>query len=100
MVSGLLKELQESIISSYYDYKGALNKLKDTRAKIVLYNKNYAEAVKKLNEEVLALMEKYPNLETHWENGHLIIDNEQEALDEAEKTVNERENLLRSTKII
>ena len=38
---GLIEELQEKIISSYYQYKGALNKLKDTRARIILYNKNY-----------------------------------------------------------
>ena len=45
-LAGTIEELQEKIISSYYEYKGALNKLKDTRAKIVLYNKNYSNALK------------------------------------------------------
>lgn len=45
-LAGTIEELQEKIISSYYEYKGALNKLKDTRSRIILYNKNYAEALK------------------------------------------------------
>ncbi len=46
-LAGTIEELQEKIISSYYEYKGALNKLKDTRSRIILYNKNYANALKK-----------------------------------------------------
>ena len=46
-LAGTIEELQEKIISSYYEYKGALNKLKDTRSRIILYNKNYSEALKK-----------------------------------------------------
>lgn len=45
-LAGTIEELQEKIISSYYQYKGALNKLKDTRSRIILYNKNYANALK------------------------------------------------------
>lgn len=45
-LAGTIEELQEKIISSYYEYKGALNKLKDTRSRIILYNKNYSEALK------------------------------------------------------
>lgn len=44
-LAGTIEELQEKIISSYYQYKGALNKLKDTRSRIILYNKNYSEAI-------------------------------------------------------
>ena len=33
------------IISIYYNYKGTLNKLKDTRNKLLLYNKNYSNAL-------------------------------------------------------
>lgn len=44
-LAGTIEELQEKIISSYYQYKGALNKLKDTRSRIILYNKNYSEAL-------------------------------------------------------
>lgn len=46
-LAGTIEDLQEKIISSYYEYKGALNKLKDTRARIILYNKNYSDALKK-----------------------------------------------------
>ncbi len=44
-LAGTIEELQEKIISSYYEYKGALNKLKDTRSRIILYNKNYSNAL-------------------------------------------------------
>ncbi len=44
-LAGTIEELQEKIISSYYEYKGALNKLKDTRSRIILYNKNYSQAL-------------------------------------------------------
>ncbi|MBQ3641140.1 hypothetical protein II906_04335 [bacterium] len=44
-LAGTIEELQEKIISSYYEYKGALNKLKDTRSRIILYNKNYSRAL-------------------------------------------------------
>lgn len=45
-LAGTIEELQEKIISSYYEYKGALNKLKDTRSRIILYNKNYSKALR------------------------------------------------------
>jgi len=45
-LAGTIEELQEKIISTYYQYKGALNKLKDTRSRIILYNKNYSNALK------------------------------------------------------
>ena len=44
-LAGTIEELQEKIISSYYEYKGSLNKLKDTRSRIILYNKNYSNAL-------------------------------------------------------
>lgn len=46
-LAGTIEALQDTIISAYYNYKGALNKLKDTRSRIVLYNKNYSDAIKK-----------------------------------------------------
>lgn len=46
-LAGTIEDLQEKIISSYYQYKGSLNKLKDTRSRIILYNKNYSNALKK-----------------------------------------------------
>ena len=45
-LAGTIEELQEKTISSYYEYTGALNKLKDTRSRIILYNKNYSNALK------------------------------------------------------
>ena len=46
-LAGTIEDLQEKIISSYYQYKGSLNKLKDTRSRIILYNKNYSKAIEK-----------------------------------------------------
>ena len=54
-LAGTIEGLQDTIISSYYNYKGALNKLKDTRARIVLYNKNYSEALKSKNKAELII---------------------------------------------
>lgn len=54
-LAGTIEGLQDSIISAYYNYKGALNKLKDTRARIVLYNKNYSEALKSKNKAELII---------------------------------------------
>ncbi len=53
-LAGTIEELQEKIISSYYEYKGALNKLKDTRSRIILYNKNYSRALQ--NKSVTELV--------------------------------------------
>lgn len=46
-LAGMIENLHDTIISGYYNYKGSLTKLKDTRAKMILYNKNYANAIKK-----------------------------------------------------
>jgi hypothetical protein len=45
-LAGTIESLQDTLISDYYNYKGALNKLKDIRSRIVLYNKNYSNALK------------------------------------------------------
>lgn len=44
-LAGTIESLQDTIISAYYNYKGSLNKLKDIRTRIVLYNKNYSNAL-------------------------------------------------------
>lgn len=44
-LAGTIESLQDTIISAYYNYKGSLNKLKDIRTRIVLYNKNYSSAL-------------------------------------------------------
>jgi len=54
-LAGTIEGLQDTIISAYYNYKGSLNKLKDTRARIVLYNKNYSEALKSNNKTELII---------------------------------------------
>ncbi len=46
-LAGTIENLQNDIISTYYNYKASLNKLKDTRSRMILYNKNYAEAIQK-----------------------------------------------------
>lgn len=43
-LAGMVEDLQDSLISSYYNYKNTLNQLKDTRSKILLYSKNYSKA--------------------------------------------------------
>lgn len=54
-LAGTIEDLQEKIISSYYQYKGALNKLKDTRSRIILYNKNYSNALQNNSLTELAI---------------------------------------------
>lgn len=44
-LAGLIENLQDRIINSYYNYKGALNQLKETRSRLLLYNKNYSKAM-------------------------------------------------------
>lgn len=45
-LAGMIESLQEQIVASYYNYKGSLNMLKETRARLILYNKNYTNAIK------------------------------------------------------
>ena len=42
--------MQDKIITAYYNYKSSLSQLKETRQRLLLYNKNYAKA---LDEEDL-----------------------------------------------
>lgn len=46
-LAGLIEDLQTEIVTTYYYYKHTLTSLKDTRAELILLNKNYAEAIKK-----------------------------------------------------
>ena len=54
-LAGTIEDLQEKIISSFYQYKGALNKIKDTRSRIILYNKNYSNALQNNSLTELAI---------------------------------------------
>ena len=49
-LAGMIESLQDQIINSYYNYKMALNNVKDTRQRLVIYNKNYANAIKSDNK--------------------------------------------------
>ncbi len=44
-LAGMVESLQDTLISSYYNYKNTLSQLKDTRSKILLYSKNYSNAI-------------------------------------------------------
>ena len=44
-LAGLVENLQDKIITAYYNYKSSLSQLKETRQKLLLYNKNYAKAL-------------------------------------------------------
>lgn len=44
-LAGLVEDLQDKIISAYYNYKSSLNQLKETRSRLILYNKNYNKAL-------------------------------------------------------
>ena len=41
----LVENLQDKIITAYYNYKSSLSMLKESRQKLLLYNKNYAKAL-------------------------------------------------------
>ena len=44
-LAGMVEDLQDALISAYYNYKNTLNLLKDTRSKMLLYSKNYSKAL-------------------------------------------------------
>lgn len=44
-LAGMVEALQDTLISSYYNYKNTLSLLKDTRSKMLLYSKNYSKAL-------------------------------------------------------
>ena len=45
-LASMIEELQDTLISSYYNYKNTLSQLKATRSKMLLYSRNYSYAVK------------------------------------------------------
>src|SRR5574344_407715 len=52
-LASLVENLQDRIINAYYNYKSSLSQLKDTRARMLLYNKNYAKAMD--DEDILEI---------------------------------------------
>ena len=45
-LAGVIEDLQDDIIRSYYGYKSSLSQIKDTREQIILFNKNFNNATK------------------------------------------------------
>lgn len=52
-LAGLVENLQDKIITAYYNYKSSLSLLKESRQKLLLYNKNYANALD--NEDLMEI---------------------------------------------
>jgi len=52
-LAGLVESLQDKIINAYYNYKSSLSQLKETRSKLLLYNKNYTKAMD--DEDILEI---------------------------------------------
>lgn len=44
-LAGLVESLQDKIINAYYNYKSSLGQVKDSRSRLILYNKNYNKAL-------------------------------------------------------
>ena len=55
-LAGMIESLQDQIINSYYNYKMSLNQIKDTRQRLVLYNKNYSQALKSDNQMTICFL--------------------------------------------
>ena len=62
-LAGMIESLQDQLINLYYNYKMSLNQIKDTRQRLVLYNKNYAQALKGNNQmEIVVSSAQYDDL--------------------------------------
>ena len=62
-LAGMIESLQDTIINSYYNYKAVLNQIKDTRQRLVLYNKNYNNALKNGDKmEIIVSSSMYDDL--------------------------------------
>ena len=44
-LASMIEDLQDTLVSSYYNYKNTLTQLKLIRSKMLLYSKNYANAI-------------------------------------------------------
>lgn len=62
-LAGLVENLQDKLIDTYYNYKNSLSLLKDTRSRLLLYNKNYTQALDKGNTlEITISSAMYDNM--------------------------------------
>ena len=63
-LAGVIESMQDNIISAYYDYKMALNQLKEARSMLVLYNQNFSNALQVGDElEILISSNLYDNVQ-------------------------------------
>lgn len=46
-LAGMVEDLQDKIIDAYYNYKGSLGQIKESRQRLLLYQKNYTKALDK-----------------------------------------------------
>ena len=62
-LAGLIENLQDKIIEAYYNYKSSLTLLKDVRSRLLLYNKNYTQALNSGNiTEITISSTMYDNM--------------------------------------
>jgi len=62
-LAGMIESLQDQVINLYYNYKMSLSQVKDTRQRLVIYNKNYSRALKDDNKmEIVVSSAMYDDL--------------------------------------
>ncbi len=62
-LAGMIENLQNDLLNSYYNYKNSLVQLKNVRTRIVLANRNYHDALRNGNNlEILISSNLYDNL--------------------------------------
>jgi hypothetical protein len=44
-LAGLVEDLQDKIIDAYYNYKGSLGQIKESRERLLIYHRNYSKAL-------------------------------------------------------
>ena len=54
-LASMVEELQDTLVSSYYNYKNTLSQLKATRSKMLLYSRNYTTAMESLDVLEIAI---------------------------------------------
>jgi len=54
-LASMIEDLQDSLVSSYYNYKNTLTQLKTARSKMILYSKNYFNACLSANMAEIAI---------------------------------------------
>lgn len=50
-LAAMVEDLQDKIIDAYYNYKGSLGQIKESRQRLLLYHKNYSKALE--TEDIL-----------------------------------------------